>query len=145
MDGDAVISDPGQLPCELIVHAVGPIWQDGAHKEKEHLTEAIRKSLELAASRNGSSIAIPALSTGIFGYPTDSATTVITMAVRDYLKHNVHSSIKEVYLCDNSDQSISGFVKAMQTLFGQDNIRLQSGDYRAGNSGFHREPTGEGY
>lgn len=69
----------GDLPFQAIIHAVGPVW--GAGDEESKLRAAVLGAIEAASERNLSSIALPAISTGIFGYPMDEASRVILTAV----------------------------------------------------------------
>ncbi|XP_071089495.1 protein mono-ADP-ribosyltransferase PARP14-like [Haliotis cracherodii] len=127
LDGDAVLSKPGRLKgsCDFIVHAVGPRWEGGKKKEKEKLREAVTRSLELTDNRLGSSIAIPALSAGIFGYPKDAATKVITTAVRDYFVKHKSSTIKDVYFCTVNGKTVDSFVNSLQDVLGASNVHIQ--------------------
>lgn len=71
--GSAVISNAGRLPARYVIHAVGPVWQGGRSGEAELLASAYRRSLELAAEHGCRSVALPAISTGVYGYPIDLA------------------------------------------------------------------------
>ncbi|MCC9607344.1 macro domain-containing protein [Blastopirellula sp. JC732] len=74
--GSAVISSAGNLSARYVIHAVGPIWQGGhAHEEKE-LESAYKRCFELAATHDATSIALPALSCGAYGYPLDLAAEI---------------------------------------------------------------------
>ena len=84
--GSAVATNGGNLSAKYVFHAVGPIWRGGQHQEAELLSGAIRQSLELARARKCRSIAFPAISTGIYGYPKDLAAEVSLSTVRDELK-----------------------------------------------------------
>jgi O-acetyl-ADP-ribose deacetylase (regulator of RNase III) len=79
--GDAVATPGFSLPARWIVHAVGPVWQGGALGEPDQLASAYRRSLEVAAELGATSLAFPAISTGIYGYPLDSATDVAVRTV----------------------------------------------------------------
>jgi O-acetyl-ADP-ribose deacetylase (regulator of RNase III) len=82
--GSAVISDAGDLPAKYVIHAVGPVWQGGGGGEAALLAAAHRRCLELAAEHRCKSIAFPAISTGIYGYPLDEASRVALQAVLDF-------------------------------------------------------------
>jgi len=73
----------GNLPCRYVIHAVGPVWGDGDEELK--LGQAIRGSLALGDKLNLSSIAFPAISTGIFGFPKALAARVMLNTIQDYL------------------------------------------------------------
>lgn len=72
----------GDLPFEMVIHAVGPVW--GSGDEKQKLYQAVQGSLFLADELKLKSIALPAISTGVFGYPLREASKVILQAIDDY-------------------------------------------------------------
>jgi O-acetyl-ADP-ribose deacetylase len=74
--GDAKATPGFRLPARWIVHAVGPVWHGGGAGEPELLASAYRRSLEVAGELGAASIAFPAISTGIFGYPREPATAI---------------------------------------------------------------------
>ncbi|OPL33134.1 hypothetical protein AM593_03063, partial [Mytilus galloprovincialis] len=125
-EGEVFCSGPGSLHCKHIVHAVGPIWQGGRNKEEGQLYDCVTTSLEETDKRNLSSIAIPALCTGIFGYPASEATKVITESVRDYFKRPHSSSIKTVFLCDIVTTTVDLFVIAANKFFNQPDSKYHS-------------------
>jgi O-acetyl-ADP-ribose deacetylase len=87
--GSAVISSAGNLSAKYVIHAVGPVWRGGSQGEAEELAGAYRRSLELAVEHECRSLALPALSTGAYGYPIDLASRVALATVRDFLaQHN---------------------------------------------------------
>jgi O-acetyl-ADP-ribose deacetylase (regulator of RNase III) len=81
--GDAVITPGFALPARWIIHTVGPVWQGGHRGEDELLASCYRRSLELAAARGLRSIAFPAISTGVYGFPADRAAGIAVGTVRD--------------------------------------------------------------
>jgi O-acetyl-ADP-ribose deacetylase len=83
--GDARITHGFGLPARYVIHAVGPIWQGGASGEAELLASAYRACLALAREHNVKSMAFPAISTGIYGYPLAEATRVAVATVREVL------------------------------------------------------------
>lgn len=93
--GSAVITPGYHLHAKYVIHAVGPIYRDGRHQEKEQLRSCYESSLELAAAHQLSSIAFPLISAGIYGYPKDQALAIATEAIRSFL--DTHEM--EVYLC----------------------------------------------
>jgi O-acetyl-ADP-ribose deacetylase (regulator of RNase III) len=74
--GDAVITPGFELPARWIVHTVGPVWHGGESGEAELLASCYRRSLAVASDAGATSIAFPAISTGIFGYPVRDAAAV---------------------------------------------------------------------
>jgi len=82
--GGAVATTAGALPARFVIHAVGPVWHGGARGEAELLASAYRSALDEAVRVGARSIAFPAISTGIYGYPLEAATAVAVEAVRDW-------------------------------------------------------------
>ena len=81
--GDAKATGAGRLPARYVVHAVGPLWRGGAHGEAELLASAYRRALEVAEGLGCRTVAFPALSTGIYGYPAELAAPVAVAVVRE--------------------------------------------------------------
>jgi len=79
--GEAVVTRGYALPARWVVHTVGPVWQGGGAGEAELLASCYRRSLEVAASVGASSVAFPAISTGIYGYPKDEAAEIAVATV----------------------------------------------------------------
>ena len=80
--GEAVITPGYALPARWVIHAVGPVWQGGGHGEAAALAACYRNSLALAASRGCRSLAFPAISTGVYGYPKAAAARIAVDTVR---------------------------------------------------------------
>ncbi len=86
----------GEMPCKYVIHAVGPIWGDGDEDAK--LTQAIIGSLRVASDLGLASVSIPAISTGIFGFPKERAAKIIFASIERYLGSNSDVSLKKVRL-----------------------------------------------
>jgi len=82
--GDAKATGAGRLPARHVIHAVGPIWRGGSRGEPELLASAHRRALEVAEEVGCRTVAFPALSTGIYGYPLELAAQVALGAVRPF-------------------------------------------------------------
>jgi O-acetyl-ADP-ribose deacetylase (regulator of RNase III) len=82
--GRAVATTAGRLPARWVIHAVGPVWRGGHAGEAELLASAYRAALDEAARVGARSVAFPAISTGIYGYPLEAATAVAVAAVREW-------------------------------------------------------------
>jgi len=104
----------GNLPCRYVIHAVGPVWGDGDEDAK--LTQAVRGSLRLAEQLGLSSIALPAISTGIFGFPKERAAGVILAVIRDYFSKNPASGLKQVRLVLYDAPTIAVFVNVWKSM-----------------------------
>ena len=83
--GQAVVTTAGHMPARMIVHVVGPRYRTGQDNEAL-LTQAVRAALDAAADAGATSVALPAISAGIFGYPPDQATRVIARACARWLE-----------------------------------------------------------
>jgi O-acetyl-ADP-ribose deacetylase (regulator of RNase III) len=81
--GDAKATPGFRLPARSIIHAVGPVWNGGHNGEPDDLASAYRRSLAVADELGARSVAFPAISTGIYGYPLDAATDVAVRTCRD--------------------------------------------------------------
>jgi O-acetyl-ADP-ribose deacetylase len=81
--GDAKATPGFDLPARWVIHAVGPVWHGGDRGEAGQLASAYRACLAVADDLGATSLAFPALSTGIFGYPLEAATAVAVATVRD--------------------------------------------------------------
>ncbi len=93
--GEARITGAYALPAKHVIHAVGPIWQDGNHDEPALLAGCYRNSILLAEAQGLASIAFPAISCGIYGYPIDLAATVA-----------IESTLATLHQCDHVDEVI---------------------------------------
>jgi len=82
--GDATATTAGNLPARWVIHTVGPVWRGGSHGEAELLASCHRRSLEVARELGARSIAFPAISTGLYGYPRERAAAVAVAAVRGH-------------------------------------------------------------
>lgn len=94
--GEAVITTGGNLPAQHVIHTVGPVYGHHDGNEAQLLASCYRNSLRLAVDHSLSSIAFPAISTGVFGYPPSEAAAVSSAAVREFLEKN--RTVKEVRL-----------------------------------------------
>jgi O-acetyl-ADP-ribose deacetylase (regulator of RNase III) len=101
----------GNLPARFVIHAVGPVWGDGDEDNK--LESAVTGSLRVADELNCSSIALPAISTGIFGFPKDRAAGIIFLAMEKYFENNP-SNLKVVKLVLFDQATVDVFIKSWQ-------------------------------
>lgn len=100
--GQARITPGFLLPAKYVIHAVGPIWCGGAEGEPELLAGAYRASLQVADEHGCQSIAFPAISTGIFGFPLQPATDIAINTVREHLAGK--TGLKQVvFACFSED------------------------------------------
>ena len=92
--GDAKITRGYNLPARHVIHTVGPIWRGGNNGEPEKLASCYRKSMEVAVANGVQTIAFPAISTGVYGYPLEEAAQIAVSQVVECL--NEMPSIKNV-------------------------------------------------
>jgi O-acetyl-ADP-ribose deacetylase len=109
--GSAAVSDAGDLPARVVIHAVGPVWHGGDQGEADLLARAYRTSLELARSEGARSVAFPAISCGVYGYPTDQAATIALSTVRAWLDDHP-DSVDEVTFVLFSSDTLAAFERA---------------------------------
>ena len=83
--GEAKITGAYRLPCEYVIHTVGPIWYGGSHNEPQLLSNCYRNSLKLAMEKGIRSIAFPSISTGVYSYPVDQAAEIAVHTVMDFV------------------------------------------------------------
>jgi len=92
--GDAKITTAGRMPAKFVIHTVGPVYRGGRQGEPEKLARCYRRSLEVAIENGVRSVAFPAISCGVYGYPIPEAARIAVNTVRDFLES--HSGIEQV-------------------------------------------------
>lgn len=85
-EGEAAVTTGGQMPCSHVIHVAGPVYEPTADTNEPRLRAAVRAALETAVSVGAGSIAFPAISAGIYGYPPEEATTVLADEVVSFLR-----------------------------------------------------------
>ena len=99
--GDAKITKGYNLPARWVIHTVGPVWSGGQNGEEAALRSCYRRCLELVDEHNLRSVAFPAISTGVYGYPPEPAAAVAVETVAEFLSRN--ASVESViFVCFNS-------------------------------------------
>lgn len=120
--GTAVITPAfglGDLGVKYVIHAVGPIWRGGQAREAELLAGAYRESLRLAAENGCKSVAFPAISTGVYGYPAEKAAPIALATILEFLQRQPELTVR-VVLYDVGTLHV--FQRALQRLpWGADN------------------------
>ena len=101
--GDAKITEGHRLPATHVIHTVGPVWHGGAADEDLHLARCYRRSLEVAAEHGLRSVAFPAISTGVYGFPADRAAGIAVATVASFLAD--HPAIDTVTFCCFGEES----------------------------------------
>ncbi len=105
--GQAKLTPGFNLPAHYIIHTVGPVYHGGTHGEPQLLADCYQNSLRLAAENNIKTIAFPAISSGIYGYPLEEATQIAVDTVKSFLKTN--DTITKVYFVCHSEHSYNAY------------------------------------
>jgi len=98
--GDARLTRGYRLPARFVIHTVGPVWRGGSHGEPKLLASCYRRSIEVAAAADLQSLAFPAISTGVYGYPIELAAPIAVATVRETVLR--FPAIREVVFCCHS-------------------------------------------
>ncbi len=109
--GEARITPGFDLPARWIVHTVGPVWRGGDSGEPALLDSAYRNSLSLALDNEASSIAFPAISTGVYGYPKAEATRIALRAMREF-----EPGFERIVACCFSDADADLYRRVLQEI-----------------------------
>ena len=100
----------GRLPCRYVIHAVGPVWGEGDEEAK--LAGAVEGCLKLAEQLGLSSIALPAISTGIFGFPKELAAQIFMRVIREHFAENPASGLSLVRITLYDNPTLEAFLAA---------------------------------
>lgn len=119
--GEARITGGHALPARHVIHTVGPVWRGGAHGEPELLARCYRSSLQLAVDHRLASLAFPAISCGVYGYPWEQAATIAVREVRRFLAQADHRLQEIRFAC---------FGEAMLRLYEAELARQPAADRR---------------
>jgi O-acetyl-ADP-ribose deacetylase (regulator of RNase III) len=114
--GDAKITRGYDLPARYVIHTVGPVWSGGDRGEPELLASCYRASMELAVANGIESIAFPAISCGVYGYPLNEAARIAAETVADFLRRD--ESIARVYLVCFGADVLSAYWTAIAEVAG---------------------------
>ena len=112
--GDAKVTKGYRLPANYIIHTVGPVWQGGTAREPELLASCYRRAIELAATKGVQSLAFPAISTGIYGFPIDRAAHIAVTTVRATIVHC--PSLLEIVFCCFSEADLAVYERELEGL-----------------------------
>lgn len=109
--GEARITGAGRLPARHVIHAVGPVWNGGDSGEPELLASCYRSSLALAAEHGCRVVALPAISTGVYGYPLAEASAVAVNATRQALDE--HPEVEQARFWLFGEEAYEAFTDAL--------------------------------
>ncbi|HKA36043.1 MAG TPA: macro domain-containing protein [Thermoanaerobaculia bacterium] len=108
--GGAVVTGAGELPAKWVIHAVGPVWRGGGSGEEALLASAVNSALERAEEIGAKSVALPALSTGIYGFPLDRAAEISVREARRFAARA--RSVERILFCLFDEKALSAFERA---------------------------------
>lgn len=114
--GEARITPGFQLPAEHVIHTVGPVWQGGGHGEPELLASCYRESMRLAEHHGIDSLAFPAISCGVYGYPIEAAAEVAVREVSEALAAS--DVVERVLLVGFDGDVVAGLNEALRGFSG---------------------------
>ena len=109
--GHAAVTSGGDLSCRWVIHAVGPRWGEGDEETK--LRSAVRSCLDRAQELEARSVAVPAISTGIFGYPLADGALVITDEIVAWLRSHPQPSLERVHLVAIDDATVEALSEGL--------------------------------
>jgi len=117
--GTAAVTGAGNLPAECVIHAVGPVWNNYDEEEADRLlSSAVQAALEIASARELDSIAIPAISSGIYGFPKDRCAVVLLKAVLEYVVDNPDATPTDIRFVVLDTPTVEAFERAWDEGFG---------------------------
>lgn len=114
--GTSAITTAGKLPARFVIHAVGPRMGEGDEDEK--LKKAVLSALALAAERGLKSVSMPAISSGIFGFPRDRCADILVGNSYEFLNQKSENSLELVEFCVFDDETAGHFKRAMDSIGG---------------------------
>lgn len=109
--GEAKLTAGYRLPARYVIHTVGPVWHGGGNGEPELLASCYRRALELAAGNGVRTLAFPAISTGVYGYPVEPAARLAVATVRSAVQ--ACPSLQEVIFCCFSPADLAIYESAL--------------------------------
>jgi O-acetyl-ADP-ribose deacetylase (regulator of RNase III) len=109
------VTGAGSLPCRYVIHAVGPIWGQGDEDRK--LADAVRGALTVASALELASLSLPAISTGIFGYPKERAAPLMFSVIEAFFAARPDSSLRQVRLVLFDQPTLDVFLSAWDSSF----------------------------
>lgn len=112
--GDAKLTRGYRLPAKFIIHTVGPVWRGGDHHEAELLASCYRRSMQIAAENKLTSIAFPAISCGVYGYPIEEAAKVALQTLKEALRDD--TTIEKVYLVCFGDEVLTAWGRVSRKI-----------------------------
>ena len=107
--GQVAVTSAGSLPCKWVIHAVGPVWHGGSAHEEELLESAVLNSLLKAEELRLGSIALPAISSGIFGFPKERCAEIMIATAVNFFKDHPQSALRRVCFTNIDELTVEIF------------------------------------
>lgn len=112
--GEARITKGYRLKARFVIHTVGPIWHGGLRQEKELLAACYRNSLDLAVQHKLKSIAFPCISTGVYGYPPESASEIAVFTVQNFVMNE--TTLQKIIFCCFSESDFTRYTNLLKSI-----------------------------
>lgn len=123
--GGIAVTEAGNLPCSVIIHAVGPVWEGGQKGEDKCLRDAMYNSLVECHKRQLVSLAAPAISSGIFGFPKRSCAKILFSAALQFFREEPTCSVDLVRFTNFDKETVEVFVEAASNLKNEPDVRVE--------------------
>ena len=120
--GEAVVTTAGKLPCQKLIHTVGPKWQGGKAEEALQLASAYRNSLAKADEWGLRHVAFPSISTGVYGYPIDQAADVAMSSFQSYVDKRTATAVQRITMVLFSLEDYKVYEQALIKLFPEETV-----------------------
>jgi O-acetyl-ADP-ribose deacetylase len=115
--GGVAVTTAGTLPCKKVIHAVGPVWQGGDEEEEDDLYAAARNALTAASEHGLVSVAMPAISSGIFGFPKKQCAKILVDAAVDWFAQHPESCVRELRFTNIDWETVEIFLTEVRERF----------------------------
>jgi O-acetyl-ADP-ribose deacetylase (regulator of RNase III) len=114
--GQVAVTGAGRLACKWVIHAVGPVWQGGEAHEEELLAAAVMNSLLKAEEMKLQSISLPAISSGIFGFPKERCAEIMITTAEGFCREHPRSSLRRICFTNIDEQTVRIFEAKIEHL-----------------------------
>ncbi len=114
--GQVALTGAGRLPCKWVIHAVGPVWQGGGAHEEELLASVVRGSLLKAEEMKLASIALPAISSGIFGFPKERCAEIMIAMAKEFYREHPQSALRRICFTNIDEQTVVIFETTLSRI-----------------------------
>lgn len=110
---EAATTTAGEMPARWVVHVAGPVYEEGSDQNEPHLRASVSAALDAAAQAGARSVAFPAISAGVYGYPRDEATRIIASEVAGWLREH-EGALDEVRLVGLDEETAQDFASGIE-------------------------------